>query len=146
MRSYLTNRSQVVKINTENGPIFSESRTTKLGVPEGSILGPLLFIIFVNDLPEFLDAPTYLFADDTSSIVWGDEALNHLKLVYQKAELWFQTNGLSLNESKTQLVSSYTPSLRGKVPNNLRCGEVIEMDGYNPTKFPRTYQIFGSRY
>lgn len=144
MRSYLSNRSQIVKIDTESGPIFSESRTIKLGVPQGSILGPLLFIIFVNDLPEFLDAPTYLFADDTSTVVWGDEAINHLKRVYQRANSWFLANGLSLNESKTQLVS-YTPSVRVKAPNGLCPGEAVQVDDKIQLNFQEDIGFLGVR-
>lgn len=100
-----------MKVETPNGPIFSSSLQVKNGVPQGSILGPLLFIIFVNDLPKYLNSPAYLFADDTSAVVWGKDALLQLTKVYRRACNWFHVNGLSLNEEKTQLIS-YSPSVR----------------------------------
>ena len=58
---YLSNRKFLVCID-----VFSEAGTLKYGVPQGSILGPLLFLLYVNDLPQSLsDAGFYLYADDT---------------------------------------------------------------------------------
>ena len=60
--SYLSNRKFFVCIDN----VFSEAGTLKYGVPQGSILGPLLFLLYVNDLPQPLaDADAYLYADDT---------------------------------------------------------------------------------
>ena len=75
IRDYFNNRTQSTKINN----IFSEPSSIKLGVPQGSILGPLLFLIFINDLSYCTDITNYLFADDTTLYDY-DSNLEVLKL------------------------------------------------------------------
>ena len=62
IESYLTNRKQFVSINNTNSNLAS----VKYGVPQGSILGPLLFLVFINDLPAALKTTPRFFADDTA--------------------------------------------------------------------------------
>jgi len=64
LESYLTGRSQKVVIGGEE----SSTSKTNAGVPQGSILGPLLFLIFINDIVQVVENPIYLFADDASLI------------------------------------------------------------------------------
>ena len=100
-KSYLTDRLQFVTIDGTQ----SEIKSVKCGVPQGSILGPLLFIIYMNDLynvSEFLF--TILYADDTCVLLHGKN-LNDLIISINK-ELallftWLQANKLSLNGQKT---------------------------------------------
>jgi hypothetical protein len=61
-KSYLTNRKQRVVIDGQ----FSEWKNIKAGVPQGSVLGPLLFLIYINDITENLETACFLYADDTS--------------------------------------------------------------------------------
>ena len=61
-RAYLTNRFQFVSINNQSSQLLP----VESGVPQGSILGPLLFIVYINDIPDtVLHSRTLLFADDT---------------------------------------------------------------------------------
>ena len=87
-RSYLNNRKQKVGING----IISDLHQISSGVPQGSILGPLLFLIFVNDFPNTSASFSFrLYADDTSLIVSGNdldkllrEINNHLNDVFHR--------------------------------------------------------------
>ena len=102
--SYFENRLQYV---TCNGAV-SELRTVKHGVPQGSNLGPLLFLLFINDLPNVSDILSFiLFADDTnifcshSSYDALTQIINsELTLVFD----WFSANMLSLNCDKTSFI------------------------------------------
>ena len=106
VESYLSNRKFLVCIDN----IFSEAGTLKYGVPEGSILGPLLFLLYVNDLPQSLsDAGSYLYADDTC-IFYQHENVKKIENILNKEfpslYQWFIDNELSIHfgEDKTKSV------------------------------------------
>ena len=61
LESFLTNRQQRVTINGLN----SEWANIEAGMPQGSVLGPLLFLVYINDLSEVIDSEVIIFADDT---------------------------------------------------------------------------------
>ena len=103
-RSYLSDRQQYVCINESN------SRMMKItcGVPQGSVLGPLPFLIYINDLPHVSKKlKFYLFADDTNIYCKSDNLSNLVKSVNTELKLvkkWLDVNKLSLNIEKTNFI------------------------------------------
>ena len=104
LRSFLSDRFQFVSING----FFSDSKLITCGVPQGSTLGPLLFLIYINDLcSAFLNSIAHLFADDTSLLHSDDnidkieeKVNNDLRTLID----WLRVNKLSLNEQKTEAI------------------------------------------
>ena len=105
-KSYLAGRFQYVCYNTYE----SDKRPVSCGVPPGSVLGPLLFIIYTNDLPNAINnAKSILFADDTTLYASSDSLPVLYKMIYYDltslAE-WFCAYKLSLNVSKSNVLFS----------------------------------------
>jgi Reverse transcriptase (RNA-dependent DNA polymerase) len=101
--SYLTDRFQYVNINGFDSNLLE----ILIGVPQGSILGPLLFLIYINDLPGCTELLSKLFADDTA-IINEDDNLDRLiektNLEFQKICEYFRSNMLSLHPDKTKYI------------------------------------------
>ena len=104
VHSYLTGRTQRVKING----VHSEEAAVTYGVPQGSVLGPLLFLLYINDLyAQDIDGKIIGYADDTCLIVTAknnkhlsEKANLAMKTVYH----WLCSNSLVLNVSKTKVI------------------------------------------
>lgn len=99
---YLENRSHVTRVNNvTSNPVNSE-----IGVPQGSVLGPLLFVLYVNDLNRVLDNTFLsLFADDTLICVNGKDFNQIVDTINSKLDIlynWLCVNRLSLNVKKTK--------------------------------------------
>ena len=111
--SYLSNRIQKVDINGKK----SSGSVVSMGVPQGSILGPFLFLVYINDLPYLIkdSHEIVLFADDTSLLfklrrqqLDTDDVNDALSKVVH----WFNANNLLLNKDKTKCIKFTTPNVR----------------------------------
>ena len=108
---YLTDRSQCVVVKG----CKSNIKPVMAGVPQGSVLGPILFLIYINDITENIESIIKLFADDTSlsaSIQNPDIRAEILNSDLDKVCQWSKTWKVNFNEAKTELVNT----LRGNGP------------------------------
>ena len=97
--SFLKDRNQKVRVNDS----YSESCPVDSGIPQGSILGPLLFIIFINDLPDHVESCCKIFADDTK--IYGSSS-QHDKIqtdIYNLLK-WSDTWQLKFNVEKCSVL------------------------------------------
>ncbi len=116
-RSYLSNRKQFMEIYN----IKSSLETLKCGVPQGSILGPILFLIYVNDISNCSNVNLLSFADDTTVSISSE----NIPVLYQsmnseleKLNTWFRANRLCLNVNKTKYIL-FSPNYNRIIPNNV---------------------------
>ena len=102
--NYLKDRKQYVMVNGCLSSFFTEMNVS---VAQGSILGVILFLIFINDLFKSNDLLNFLFADDTSALKKGSDIVeigNFINTELQKIGMWLRANKLAINSSKTKVI------------------------------------------
>jgi len=134
IKSFLSNRVQITFTNE----CFSEPLGIEIGVPQGSILSPLLFLIYVNDIQYFVtkNISIKLFADDTNVFIKSnslDDLFNQSNCFLNRLNTWFKSNKLSLNLDKTEylvfgnprLKESHNLFLESRKINKVRCTKYL---------------------
>ena len=129
-KCYLSNRKQYVQFNGKDSHMFH----IRTGVPQGSILGPLLFLIYINDFVNSSKLFHFIiFADDTT-VISKTDVVND-KIINQelgKLLLWLQLNKLSLNISKSKCIFFHQPQKKCTKPAIKIDGNTIDsVDSFN---------------
>ena len=122
-KSYLSERQQKVMV----GDRMSGSKVIDRGVPQGSIMGPLLFLMFFNDFPNFVkidkSVECIAYADDATIMVRGknfEEVIMRSDEVLERVRVWAAANQLSLNENKTVRMAFSFRSIEFEQEENTR--------------------------
>ena len=127
IRSYLTDRSSFVKIDSSSSP----STTILTGVPQGSVLGPLLFVLFISPIANVMNPDQsnqnntvsfHKYADDTQLYIGTNSSMLTTQIASiesctQRVHNWLLNNGLHLNPSKSEAIVFYNPRFWGCGPD-----------------------------
>jgi hypothetical protein len=117
--SYLSNRTQCISINSEK----SDSKELPYGVPQGSVLGPLLFSAYLSELGQIVrgfNMNFHSYADDTQIYIAfrpdeNNNTIDHLELCISKIRTWMIENKLKLNDDKTEFMLITSPHNKKKI-------------------------------
>jgi hypothetical protein len=156
--NYLNGRCQRVEIDGQ----LSDIEYITISILQGSILGPILFLCFINDLPRSTDMLSLLFADDTACLTSGPELKNVItkaNMELQKLSQWFKANKMVVNVSKTKYIVFKPKNKKieigpgeGVIFNNNDIGEIndnnkmFELDRIyddNPIVSDRSFKLLG---
>ena len=122
-RSYLSDRKQYVSVNGKSSSLL----TVSCGVPHGSVLGPLLFLVYINDLPNASKKLTfYLFADDTNIYYESKDLSNLIKIVNRELRLvkkCLDANKLSSNIDMTNYILFHSSSVKISSAFDIKIGK-----------------------
>ena len=137
-KSYLSDRSQKCFTNGH----LSSLRPVTCGVPQGSILGPLLFLIYINDLPNCLsEGIPRMYADDTT-ISYAASTLSNiqtqLNLELKNINIWLRSNKLSLNVAKTEFM---VIGSRQRLQNQGDCASTLQVEDKQINKVENTKSL-----
>ena len=120
--SYLSGRKQHVSVAGN----LSETLEISCGVPQGSVLGPLLFLLYINDLPKISKKLIFfLFADDTNIYYESSSLLDIQKSVnkkIRKVRKWLESNRLALDLDKTNSIIFYSTQNKPETQINIKFG------------------------
>ena len=134
LKSYLKGRTQTVIANDTS----SEPGIVTCGVPQGSILGPLLFLCYVNDMPISVKCKLLLYADDSALIISGTDPkqiAEELSKALEECRQWLMDNKLSLHLGKTEAMIFGSKKKLNKVESfKVRCGDV-EINNVKKVKY-----------
>ena len=125
-KAYLTDRTQSVVVNGS----ISDPQSVSFGIPQGSLVGPLLFIIYVNDVPLVVKhCKIQLYADDTLLYVSSSSISNIKSMLSEDVKHiieWLNNNFLCLNYSKTKVMLTGTPERFALVESfTVRAGDTV---------------------
>ncbi|XP_075736614.1 uncharacterized protein LOC142776588 [Rhipicephalus microplus] len=125
LKSYLGSRSQYVVINN----CASQTLSISNGVPQGSILGPLLFNVYINDIPNISTHAKYIIYADDTSLFFSSNDIGHLEKIANDAlsslAMWSSVNSLKINKQKTKAVLFLPKRKQVFLPPCLYLGDTV---------------------
>lgn len=143
LRSYLRDRKQRVKLIKNRDISYSKDLTINVGIPQGSVLGPILFILYINDIQTWTEEKKWCsittYADDTNVLIKGNnigDTLEMAKNIMNVAQNWLNKNNLILNKDKTSTILFKTKRSQLEEPQQ------IIFDG-TPLKFKQGIRFLG---
>ena len=156
-KSYLSDRKQCVEVNGK----ISNEKDISISVLQGSILGPILFLCYINDLPGSTLLYTLLFSDDTACLAAGNnlpELTNYINTELNKMAVWFRANKMAVNTEKTKYIIFHTKNKRVDPGNSVLVFDnnepgqpykddlvtpLLRIQSNHPDKSQQSYKLLG---